>query len=250
MYKFFIETNQKNNNKIKIIGDDVKHIINVLRLKKEEKIQICNIDTSINYVAEIEEYNKEEVICNIIEEIQSEVESNVILDIYQGLPKSDKMELIIQKTTEIGVSSIIPVSMERCIVKLNGKDEQKKIERWQKIAEVAAKQSKRDKIPKIESVQIIKQVCEKIEEYDCFIIAYEDEKNIKLKQVLKQIPKTNKVLKIGALIGPEGGIDEKEIKELEKYNVKVVTLGNRILRTETAPISIASIILYELEGEE
>lgn len=249
MFKFFVEADQINNNKIKIIGTDVNHITNVLRLKKEEKIQICNMETSQNYIAQIEEYNKEQVICNIVEKIQSQVESNVQLDIYQGLPKSDKMELIIQKTTEIGANSLIPVAMERCIVKLNGKDEQKKIERWQKIAEVAAKQSKRDRIPKIENVQTLKQICEKIEEYNCFIVAYEEEKNIKLKQILRQIPKS-KELKIGVLIGPEGGIHEKEIKELEKYNVKIVTLGNRILRTETAPISIASIILYELEGEE
>lgn len=248
MYKFFVKTQQIDGEKAVILGSDVNHIINVLRLKEKEQLQICDIDTSKNYIVEIEEYNKEQVKCCIINEVQSEVESNIKLDIYQGLPKSDKMELIIQKTTELGVSKIIPVSMERCIVKLNGKDEQKKIERWQKIAEVAAKQSKRDIIPKIENVQTLKQICEKIKEYDCFIVAYEEEKDIKLKQVLQQIPK-NKEIKIGALIGPEGGIDEKEIKELEKSDVKIVTLGNRILRTETAPIMVAGIILYELEGE-
>lgn len=249
MYKFFVESKQISNKKIEIIGTDVNHIINVLRLKKEEQIQICNINTSENYIVKIEEYNKEQVICSIIKQISSEVESNVKLDIYQGLPKSDKMELIIQKTTELGVSTIIPVSMERCIVKLTGKDEQKKIERWQKIAEVAAKQSKRDKIPKIETIKTLKQICEIVKEYDCFIVAYEEEKDIKLKQILKKIPR-NKEMKIGVLIGPEGGIDEREIKELENNNVNIVTLGNRILRTETAPISIASIILYELEGDE
>ena len=249
MYKFFVNSEQIIDGKITILGTDVNHITNVLRLKIEEQIQICDIDTSINYIVEIENYNKEQVICNIIEEIESKVESNIKLDIYQGLPKADKMELIIQKRTELGVSKIIPVAMDRCIVKLNGKDEQKKIERWQKIAEVAAKQSKRDKIPEIEQIKTIKQICEKVEEYDCFIIAYEEEKELTLKQVLKKITR-NEELKIGVLIGPEGGIDEKEIKELEKYNVKIVTLGNRILRTETAPISITSIILYELEGEE
>ena len=248
MYKFFIKTEQIDNKKVVILGTDVNHIINVLRLKEKEQIQVCDMGTSKNYIVEIEEYNKEQVKCCIIDEVQSEVESNIKLDIYQGLPKSDKMELIIQKTTELGVSKIIPVSMERCIVKLNGKDEQKKIERWQKIAEVAAKQSKRDIIPKIEKVKTIKQIYEKIREYDCFIVAYEEEKNIRLKQILKQLPK-NKELKIGVLIGPEGGIDEKEIKELEKNDVKIVTLGNRILRTETAPIMVAGIILYELEGE-
>jgi len=153
MYKFFVNSEQIIDGKITILGTDVNHITNVLRLKIEEQIQICDIDTSINYIVEIENYNKEQVICNIIEEIESKVESNIKLDIYQGLPKADKMELIIQKTTELGVSKIIPVAMDRCIVKLNGKDEQKKIERWQKIAEVAAKQSKRDKIPEIEQIK-------------------------------------------------------------------------------------------------
>lgn len=135
--------------------------------------------------------------------------------------------------------------MERSIVKLNKKDAKKKIERWQKIAEVAAKQSKRDIIPKIENVIKISDLCSEISQYDLFIVAYEDEEEIMLKQILKQNKKTKK---IGVLVGPEGGIDGKEIEKLVENGAKIVSLGKRILRTETAPIVIASNIVYELEN--
>ncbi len=155
------------------------------------------------------------------------------------------MELIIQKTTEIGVKKIIPVAMERSIVKLNEKDGKKKIERWQKIAEVAAKQSKRDIIPKIENIIKISDLCSEIKAYELFIVAYENEEEITLKQVLQE---NRGIRKIGVLIGPEGGIDEKEIEKLVQNGAKTISLGKRILRTETAPITIASNIVYEFEN--
>ena len=155
------------------------------------------------------------------------------------------MELIIQKTTEIGVKKIIPVAMERSIVKLNEKDGKKKIERWQKIAEVAAKQSKRDIIPKIENIIKISDLCSEIKAYELFIVAYENEEEITLKQVLQE---NRGIRKIGVLIGPEGGIDEKEIEKLVQNGAKTISLGKRILRTETAPITIASNVVYEFEN--
>ncbi len=155
------------------------------------------------------------------------------------------MELIIQKTTEIGVKKIIPVAMERSIVKLNEKDGKKKIERWQKIAEVAAKQSKRDIIPKIENIIKMSDLCSEIKAYELFIVAYENEGEITLKQVLQE---NRGIRKIGVLIGPEGGIDEKEIEKLVQNGAKTISLGKRILRTETAPITIASNIVYEFEN--
>lgn len=170
---------------------------------------------------------------------------NIDITIYQGLPKADKMELIIQKTTEIGVKKIVPVAMERSIVKLNEKDAKKKIERWQKIAEVAAKQSKRDIIPKIQNIIKISDLCNEIKEYDLFLVAYENEEKITLKQILKQNKETKK---IGVLVGPEGGIDNKEIEKLLQNGAKVVSLGKRILRTETAPITIVSNLVYEFEN--
>lgn len=244
MQKFFVNDEQIKGDRIEIIGTDVNHIINVLRMRKEDKVQINNTSTSENYIAEIIEYGSENIICKIIEKIASKSETNVDVEIFQGLPKADKMELIIQKTTEIGVKKIIPVAMERSIVKLDEKDAIKKIERWQKIAEVAAKQSKRDIIPKIENVTKITDIYSKIADYDLFIVAYEEENILTLKEVLRS---NMKAKKIGVLVGPEGGIDITEVQKLRENGAIVVTLGNRILRTETAPIVLASNIIYELE---
>lgn len=244
MQKFFVNDEQIKGDRIEIIGTDVNHIINVLRMRKEDKVQINNTSTSENYIAEIIEYGSENIICKIIEKIASKSETNVDVEIFQGLPKADKMELIIQKTTEIGVKKIIPVAMERSIVKLDEKDAIKKIERWQKIAEVAAKQSKRDIIPKIENVTKITDIYSKIADYDLFIVAYEEENILTLKEVLRS---NMKIKKIGVLVGPEGGIDITEVQKLRENGAIVVTLGNRILRTETAPIVLASNIIYELE---
>lgn len=243
MQKFFVDDNQIENDTINIIGTDVNHIINVLRLKQDDKIQICNIQTSKNYIVKISEYNKEKVVCKILEVINSNTETKINLTLFQGLPKADKMELIIQKTTEIGIKEIVPVAMERSIVKLDQKDSKKKVERWQKIAEVASKQSKRDIIPNIGNVIKISELYDKIKEYDLFIVAYENEKETKLKQIIEN----SKAKNIAVLIGPEGGIDDKEIDNLIKNGAISITLGNRILRTETAPIVITSNIIYELE---
>ena len=181
MQKFFVKSNQVNDDLIEINGTDVNHISNVLRLKKEDKIQICNEDTSENYIVKIFEYDTEKVLCKIIEKIESTTETMFSVEIFQGLPKADKMELIIQKTTEIGVKKITPVKMERCVVKLSDTDAKKKIERWQKISMVAAKQSKRDIIPEIGNMIDLNQVCQIIQDYDLFIVAYEEEKKNRLK---------------------------------------------------------------------
>ena len=162
MYKFFVENGQIKDEMVTIIGEDVNHIRNVLRLKIEKQVQICNKDTSKSYVARILELEPNEVRLEIIEECVETSESKILLDIFQGLPKQEKMEQIIKQATEIGVSAVIPVKMERCVVKLDDKAELKKVERWQKIAEVASKQSKRDKIPKVHSIISLKNVYEKL----------------------------------------------------------------------------------------
>lgn len=244
MPKFFVNQEQILNNEIKIIGEDVNHIKNVLRLENGDSLKICNKETTENYECEIKKINKEFIMCKIIKKIIDTNESDIYIHIFQGLPKSDKMEFIIEKCTEIGVKEITPVVMKRTIVKLDNKDKTKKIIRWQKIAEVAAKQSQRDKILKVNNIINFDNIIEKMKEYDIVLVAYENEKNITLKSVLKNIKKY-KELKIAIIIGPEGGIDENEIEKLKMY--KIVTLGKRILRTETAPIVMASNILYELE---
>lgn len=245
MQKIFVKTKQIHNNQVSIIGEDIKHIVNVLHMQIDEKIQICNMENSENYIAKIKKIQKEEIIAEITEKLNISTESNVKIDLYQGLPKADKMELIIQKTTELGISRIIPTELSRCIVKLEEKNSEKKIERWQKIAEAAAKQSKRDRIPKIENITEIKNI--ELQNYDLFLVAYEEETEQTLKQELKKLPKQTEY-EIGILIGPEGGIEFQEIETLKENGAKIVTLGKRILRTETAPIAMVSNIIYELEN--
>lgn len=246
MYKFFVTTNQIQNEIAQIIGEDVKHISNVLRLHTSDKIIICNKDTGKSYISEIKYISKEYINCIILSENTESTECNVNIDLYQGLPKADKMELIIQKAIEIGVRNIFPVSMERCIVKFDAKTEDKKIERWQKIAEAAAKQSKRDIVPKVEKVINLENICKNMEKYDMILLAYENEKNNSLKKELQKLDK-NKKLNIGVVIGPEGGFSENETKKLVNAGAKCITLGKRILRTETASLVILSDIVYEFE---
>ena len=246
MYKFFVTEKQIEGDKAKIIGEDVNHIANVLRLKKKDRIILCNKDEACSYETEIVEVSKESITCNIVSRTLENVESNVNVDIYQGLPKMDKMEYIIQKATELGVKNIYPVTMARSIVKLDDKTALKKVDRWNKIAEVAAKQSKRDFIPNIKNVINIENICQNAEKYDIILIAYENEKINTLKAELNKLNR-EKELKIAVVIGPEGGIDEKEVKKLVDIGGKCITLGKRILRTETASLVILSNIIYEFE---
>lgn len=251
MPKFFVKSSQIKNNKIEIINEDVNHISNVLRCKIEDKLNICNIDDGKNYETKIIQINKDTICLEIIKNIESESESNIHINILQGLPKSDKMELIIQKSTELGAKEITPVNMERCVVKIDNKDEKKKIDRWQKIAEVASKQSGRDIIPKINSVIKLKDIKKILADYDLILVAYEKEENNTLKQELinlKEKIKEKSNLNIAILIGPEGGISDGEIEYLKQIETKIITLGKRILRTETVALAMTSIILYELEN--
>ena len=248
MYKFFIENEQIEGKTIRIIGKDVNHIKNVLRLNVNSKIQLCNKSSQETYECEIKQVSTENIICEIIKELEYTTEANLYVHLFQGLPKAEKMETIIQKTIEIGISEITPIIMERCVVKLDEKSKIKKIERWQKIAEVASKQSKRDMIPKINLPLNLKNIYEKLKNYDIVLVAYEEEQNITIKHVLKQIHSKENI-KIAIIIGPEGGISKEEIQYLKESGANAVSLGKRILRTETAPIVMSSIIMYELEGE-
>ena len=252
MSKFFVKTEQINNNDIVIIGDDVNHIINVLRMKKTDKVQICNQDTGDNYNAEIVNYSKNEVECKIISKINETTESNVHITLFQGIPKFEKMELIIQKNTEVGIKTIVPVIMERTVVKLDEKIASKKLERWQKIAEIAAKQSMRDIIPQIGNITKLKDI--DTTEFDAVLVAYENEEHNMLKTELQKLERkiksnnsSEQQYNIAIVIGPEGGISEKELVMLAEKNAKFVSLGKRILRTETAGVVMAGNIIYELE---
>ena len=248
MPKFFVKQEQIEENKITIKGQDVNHIKKVLRAKIGDEIQICNCQNGENFLCSIDTIDDENISCKIDEKIDEKIESNIEVTIFQGLPKADKMELVIQKAVELGVYDITPIEMKRCVVKLNEKDKRKKQERWQKIAEVAAKQSGRNRIPRINDIVSVKNICNLCTKYDIVLVAYEKEKDNKLKKELEKIKeKLTKDLKIAVLIGPEGGIDDSEIKILKENGAKVVTLGKRILRTETVALNVLSILMYELE---
>ena len=247
MRKFFVNSENIYEETIEIL-EDVNHIKNVLRLKIGDQIQICNRVTGENYICEISDIEKNSVQTKILEKIEAVAEGNVELHIFQGLPKADKMELIIQKGTELGVSKFIPVAFKRSIVKLTGKDEAKKIERWQKIAEVAAKQSHRDLVPEVKNIINVKNVCNLVEEYDIILLAYEEELDNYIKNELLAIKGTKENLKIAVVIGPEGGVDSEEADILKQAGAKTVSLGKRILRTETVTLQVAAIIMYELEN--
>lgn len=251
MPKFFVNKKQVENETINITGGDVNHIKNVLRKKEKEKIEICiigNEEKGIDTISEIEKIEENCIKCRILEYKVSETEGKIQVTIFQGLPKSDKMELVIQKSVELGVYEIYPTEMKRCIVKLKEQEANKKIARWQKISEVAAKQSGRNIIPQIKEKVNIKQVCNLVKDYDKLIVAYEEEKENSLKSELKSIKSKDKEnIKIAILVGPEGGIDLAEIEELRKAGAVIVTLGKRILRTETVALNVLSNIMYELE---
>lgn len=244
MPKFFIENKNVKENKI-IIKNDYNHIKNVLRKNVGDTLEICNKETLENYMCAISKIDTDKIECDIIEKLEENTESNLKITIYQGLPKSEKMELIIQKTVELGAYEFVPLEMKRCVVKL--KDKAKKIERWQKISEVASKQCGRNIIPKVNEVCTIKDLCNKINIYDSVIVAYEDEENYSIKQEIENIKTNKNISKVAIVIGPEGGIAPEEIKILKEAGAKIVTLGKRILRTETVPIALTSIIIYELD---
>ena len=220
MPKFFVKNNQVINEEkeVIILGDDVNHIKNVLRLKQGDKIIVCNTFNSKNYSSTIMQLEKDSIVCEIEKELESIAESKVHLHILQGLPKAEKMELIIEKSVELGVKEITPVSMSRCVVKLDDKAKVKKVARWQKISEIAAKQSGRDIIPKINNVIVLENIYELLKNYDIVLVAYENEKDNSLKKELMQLKEnldTKKNLKIAVIIGPEGGIEEREVESLK-----------------------------------
>ena len=223
MPKFFVEKNQINNGIVNIKGEDVNHIINVLRNGKGDELRVCDFEDGINYRVEITDHKKDNVECKILEQMESNTESNVHITIFQGLPKFDKMELIIQKATEIGVCNIVPLKMKRCVVKFDGKDLFKKIERWNKIAQIAAKQSMRDTITKVENIKTISDLLEGLEELDEVIVAYEKEKSNTLKKELKQIPKN------------------------KEYKIKSPLLGKFNVYNMTAALSVLILMGYDID---
>ncbi|MTI66612.1 MAG: 16S rRNA (uracil(1498)-N(3))-methyltransferase [Firmicutes bacterium] len=241
MHRFFINKENIKGDLLVVEGEDVKHIKNVLRLNIDDKINVCDGEGS-DYLVKISEISKKDIRCNIIKKYDT-VKTPLEIVLYQGMPKSSKMDLIIQKTTELGVSKIIPVMTKRTVVKINNKKkEKKKITRWEKIATEAAKQSKRGFIPKVEGIINFKDMINILSKEEDILVPYENENNIGIKRVLKNIEGN----KINIIIGPEGGFEEEEIEKLQEINSNIITLGPRILRTETAGFATLAVVMYEL----
>ncbi|GAA0101276.1 MULTISPECIES: 16S rRNA (uracil(1498)-N(3))-methyltransferase [Paraclostridium] len=243
MDRFFVGKNNINlENKTCIIeGEDVKHISKVLRCRIGEELEICDNDNN-EYICEITNIDKSQVELNIVEVVDIKRESDLKIKVYQGLPKGPKMEMILQKLTEVGVDEIILVQTKRTVVKVDDKKEDKKIERWERIIYEAAKQSKRGKIPKLRGVLSFKEALADMKENDFNIAPYENERTKSIKQAIKGVDIKN----IGIFVGPEGGFEDTEIKAIEEIGGQSVSLGPRILRTETASLVASSIVLYEL----
>ena len=240
MYNFFVERDQFYNHTVDIKNENFNHIKNVLRMKIDDELIVSCKETGNSFLCTISEIGDNKIVCKIIEERES-TEPKVEVTLFQGIPKSDKMELIIQKTVEVGINKIYPVEMKFCIGKIK---DNKKITRWQTISEAAAKQSKRNIIPTIENPISFKEMAEVLKEYDLALVAYENEEKTNIKEVLQQNPDAKK---IAIIIGPEGGISKEEVESLVSNGSKEVSLGKRILRTETASISMLSMIMYQYD---
>lgn len=244
MHHFFVNQKAVGEEYITITGTDVNHIKNVLRMRPGEQVLISN-GQGQDFFCEIEQITDNEVCAKIKDKAYEGTELACEFYLFQGLPKSDKMELIIQKAVELGVKEVIPVATKRAVVKLDEKKAQKKAERWQLIAESAAKQSRRGIIPKINRVMTFKEALEYAGEFDINIIPYENFKDMtETRNVLDRIEPS---MKAGIFIGPEGGFDEEEITLAEEKGVCPISLGKRILRTETAGMAILSVLMFRLE---
>lgn len=242
MPRFFINQNEIHGDSITITGEDAKHIIKVLRMREGENITLCN-GCGYDYEACISQIDKSSLEAKIISKEKNTTEPEIEITLFQGLPKSGKMEYIIQKCTELGINEIIPCIMEHCVVKLNSKDDvKKKTQRYQSIAEAAAKQSGRGIIPKVSDAVTFDEALNYMEKCDFCFIPYENEDGTSLKDVLKNVSGAKK---IAFIIGPEGGFSESEIEKAKTKNIPTVTLGKRILRTETASTAVLSMINYE-----
>ena len=246
MPRFFVDRSQVQGEEIVIQGNDVNHIKNVLRMRPGDELSLSDGE-GMDYFCKISSIERDEVRVNIENSWNSYVELPVKLYLFQGLPKGDKMELIIQKAVELGVYEIIPVRTKRAIVKLDDKKESKKIARWQQIAEGGAKQSGRGLIPEVKSVMNFAEALKYAASLDAALIPYEKAEGIeKTREIVHGLKGKQSV---AVFIGPEGGFDETEIEAAMSAGVSPVTLGRRILRTETAGLTMLSILMFEFEEE-
>ena len=244
MQRFFVTPDQVGEDKIRIQGSDVNHMKNVLRMRPGEEVMVSD-GNNCQYRCRVEDYPEGEAVLAILEAglVDTELPSRIYL--FQGLPKQEKMELIVQKAVELGVCQVIPVQTRRCVVKLDAKKAAKKVQRWQQIAESAAKQAGRGYIPAVSEVMTFQEALAFSETLDIRLIPYE---------LADGMEGTRKILdgirpgqSVGIFIGPEGGFEKEEVSRAVEAGAMPITLGKRILRTETAGIAVLSILMYRLE---
>lgn len=241
MFNFFADASIKRDNCYYISGSDFNHIKNVLRMKVGDEILVsCDGESDL---CVLREFFEDTAVAEITAENYQSTELDIKIYLFEGLPKGDKMELIIQKCVELGVYAVVPTEMSRCVVKLDDKKKKSKISRWQSISESAAKQSKRNTVPEIMNVMSYKEALLFAEKLDLFLVPYESKNG--MADTVSALKEITNGMSVGILVGPEGGFDEKEIDEALSHKAKIISLGKRILRTETAAITaVGMCMLY------
>ena len=244
MYRFFVPEENLREKQIVIQGDDVNHIKNVLRMPVGERVTI-SCGKGVDYVCSIAKLGEHEIVLDIQEKQPVKTELSVEIILFQALPKKDKMELVIQKAVELGAFEVIPVAMKRSVVKLDAKKAESKVKRWNAIAESAAKQSKRSILPQVSDVVTFAQAVKMAENCQIKLLPYECADGMeKTKRLIENITPGQD---IAVFIGPEGGFDLDELELAKEAGCEIITLGKRILRTETAGMMLLSVLMYHLE---
>lgn len=246
MPRFFVDPGQIRDGLI-TVSEDAHHIQDVLRMREGDPLTLCDGE-GMDYEARIEGFSEGQVLCRVLEQSVSASEPAIRITLFQGLPKADKMEWILQKGTELGISAFRPVAMQRSIVKADPKKENRKTDRYRKIALAAAKQSGRGQIPEVTDTVSFSEAVALVSQFDLFLVPYENGRERGLKTELNRLSSIPRTCAI--LIGPEGGIDPKEIEALESAGARIVGLGPRILRTETAGFTAATMLLYHFDQME
>lgn len=246
MYQFFVSPGQIKEHIVTITGTDVNHIKHVLRMKPGEEIAVSNGIDNKEYRCSIERLEEEQIVCRLLFVKEDGLELPARIFLFQGLPKADKMEWIIQKAVELGVYEVIPVATKRAVVKLDAKKAGAKVTRWNAIAEAAAKQSKRRIIPQVAECMSFKQAVQYAKDMSVKLIPYELSEG--MEETRKQIEHVQPGQDVAVFIGPEGGFAEEEIALAQEKGIAPITLGKRILRTETAGLTVLAWLMYQLEG--
>ena len=241
MARFFVAAEQKNGSEISITGNDLRHLHSVLRMKEGDPVTVT-VDGVGVYACRIEAFQEDRALLRVLSEVEESHEPSVRITLFQGLPKGDKLEQVIEKSVELGVYEVVPVLMKRSVVKPDPKKEEARHLRRQKIAESAAKQSRRDIIPEVRPLMTFDEALRYAKELDAVLLPYEAADNMEeTREILKAVPEGARV---GIFIGPEGGYEGSEIEKALEYGAKVITLGKRILRTETAGPALIAVLTF------